>query len=149
MANSSKLHSTFEKLATKAIRSELLHKHVAGFTGSGHRQTGFMPGYNHYSHCRHSVNDSTIHAEIDVIDRYLWYQQTRHANNAKVRRKLRKLNLLIARLSTNRNVNGDSTFKDSAPCLHCLESLRTCGITKVIYSSDSGKPQCKKAKPIT
>jgi len=140
-----KLNHLFSKLALEALNSELLQKHSAMLSKSGLRQTRFT-GYNHYGKYNFTNDNPSIHAECDTLDRFIWYQQTRHSNNAKIRRKLKKLQLFIARL--NMNVNNPYEFSNSAPCFHCLNTLKNYGIKKVVYTSDYGETQCKKDKPI-
>lgn len=142
-----RLFDAFGGLAITASRGEQLHRHSAGLTGASHRKKAYPPGHNHYENTSHrsSGDIPSIHAERDALERYLRYHQTRHSSNAKIRRKLAKLTLLIARLSTHGD-HAVASFKNSAPCHHCVALLRNYGVKKVIYTTDCGEPQRKKAE---
>jgi hypothetical protein len=113
-----------------AIRSELLHRHAAMLTLSGNRDTRFN-GYNHYSNSRYSMS---IHAECDAINRCIFYYQMRKYTPQKIRRKMKKMGIIIVRLSTH----SDSCLRNSAPCIDCLLRIKEYGISKIGFSSNDG-----------
>ena len=141
-----KLNHAFSKLSTEASKSILLQKHSALLTSSGHRMTRFT-GYNDYVKSHYSNDDPSVHAEDKTLKRFIWHEQTRHSSDAKIRRKLRKMQLFIARL--NQNSALDYQFSNSEPCYHCLATLKNYGIKKVVFTSYYGEPHCKKGKSIT
>jgi tRNA(Arg) A34 adenosine deaminase TadA len=138
------MSNTLDKLVECAAKGELLQKHAAGLAGSGCRHIGCI-GRNHYEVSKYSNNDPSVHAEMDVIKKFIQHENSRSYNDAKIRRKLRKLKLFVIRLN---NVAGcENEFRNSAPCFHCLSALRNYGIKKIAFSTDEGgSPQCKKDK---
>jgi len=136
--------NTLDKLVECATKGELLQKHSAGLAGSGCRHIGCIRR-NHYEVSKYSNDDPSVHAEIDSIKKFIQHENTRSYNDAKIRRKLRKLKLFVIRLN---NVTGyENEFRNSAPCFHCLSALRNYGIKKIVFSTDEGgSPQCKKDK---
>ena len=46
--------------------------------------------------------------------------------------KNRNFTLYVVRI--HKNVDETITLQDSAPCVHCVKSLKRCGIKKVVYT---------------
>ena len=138
----------FSKLAKAAANSELLQQHAAVLTRAGYRPA-MPPGYNHYVACRYSADKPSAHAEEVALSKFRRHHQVRHSSDAKIRRKLKKTSILIARLNTaSTNTNPEKPFKNSAPCYHCLALLKDYGVRKVVFTTDGGEPQCEKGKSI-
>jgi len=159
------IQNIFSKLADVARNSELLQQHAAVLTRSGYRPIGNATGYNHYVACRYSVNKPSAHAEKVALTKFRRHYQMRAANDAKIRRKLKKTSILVARLNPQSQAisqalvpalitsNNDSClhqtqFKNSTPCYHCTALLKAYGVRKVVFTSDSGEPHCKKGKSV-
>src|SRR3989338_11089306 len=131
----------FQKILKVASQSELHQKHGAGILqNSNHLNMNFI-GCNHYSKTPYSDNDISIHAEIASIDKFIRYCQLRGLNDSIIRRKLKKIVLLICRLA-----NDGNGFTHSFPCINCLNTIKTYGITKILVSDNLGNFQLKKAK---
>lgn len=154
-ASSSSIQNVFTKLGRAARNSELLQKHAATLTRSGYRPA--MPptrNYNHYVSCHYSTDKPSAHAEKVALTKFRRYHQSRAANDAKIRRKLKKTSILIARINPLAADNHTHThedipqFKNSAPCFHCLELLKDYGVRKVVYTLDGGEPQREKDKSV-
>jgi hypothetical protein len=87
-------------LARAARNSELLQPHAATLTRSGYRPA--MPptrNYNHYTSCHYSKDKPSAHAEKVALTKFRRYYQSRNASDAKIRRKLRKTTIIVARLN--------------------------------------------------
>jgi len=159
----SAIQNIFSKLALVARNSELLQQHAAVLTRSGYRQIDNATGYNHYVACRYSVDKPSAHAEKVALTKFRRHHQIRAANDAKIRRKLKKTSILVARLNPQAPIpalipapepaNADPhihlhQFKNSAPCYHCTALLKAYGVRKVVFTSDGGEPQCQKGKSV-
>lgn len=160
----SAIQHLFSKLAHVASNSELLQQHAAVLTRSGYRPIGNAAGYNHYVACRYSTDKPSAHAEKVALTKFRRHHQMRDANDAKIRRKLKKTSILVARLNPQHAsiptispataaVNPvhyihSHQFKNSAPCYHCTALLKAYGVRKVIFTSDDGEPQYKKGKSV-
>jgi hypothetical protein len=148
----SAIQNIFSTLAHTARNSELLQQHAAVLTRSGYRPVGQATGYNHYVACRYSVDKPSAHAEKVALTKFRRYHQMRAANDAKIRRKLKKTSILVARLNPAAAITTDNIcthppqFKNSAPCHHCTALLKAYGVSKVIFTTDYGEPQCQKGK---
>lgn len=143
------IHNIFSKLADAAQSSELLQQHAAVLTRSGYRPVMPLNNYNHYTACRYSNDKPSIHAEKVALTKFRRHHQMRAANDAKIRRKLKRTSILVTR--RNPQATADITddtilFKSSAPCYHCIALLKDYGIRKVVFTDDYGEPQCKKVK---
>jgi hypothetical protein len=149
----SAIQNIFSKLVNVARNSELLQKHAAVLTNSGYRPVGQTTGYNHYVACRNSANKPSAHAEKVALTKFRRYHQVRDANDAKIRRKLKKTSIVVIRLNPAAATNDDTCthlpqFKNSAPCYHCAALLKVYGVRKVIFTTDGGEPQCQKGKSV-
>ena len=159
----SAIQNIFSTLAHTARNSELLQQHAAVLTRSGYRPVGQATGYNHYVACHYSVDKPSAHAEKVALTKFRRYHQMRAANDAKIRRKLKKTSILVARLNTRQaqalpNLPNQQNppnpdlhqctqqFRNSAPCYHCTALLKSYGVSKVIFTTDYGEPQCQKGK---
>lgn len=149
----SAIQNIFSKLAHVARNSELLQQHAAVLTHSGYRPMSQTTGYNHYVACRNSADKPSAHAEKVALTKFRRYHQVRDANDAKIRRKLKKTSILVVRLNTTAVPNDDACvhlpqFKNSAPCSQCTALLKVYGVKKVIFTTDCGEPQCQKGKSV-
>jgi deoxycytidylate deaminase len=135
------------RLAKKAFTSELLMRHSAMIIRSGKKQTNII-GHNHYTPSKNSNNNQSIHAECDTINKFIWNARYHdNSNDAKIRRKLKKIRLFITRLN-NSYINGNSCymFSNSDPCIECLKAIKNYGIKKIVVSNQYGECNCKKGK---
>jgi deoxycytidylate deaminase len=138
--------NAMNRVAKKASTSELCMHHGAMIHFSGKRQTNFI-GNNHYIKANDGSNDDpSIHAECDTISKFIRHNQTHNVNNAKIRRKLKKARLLIAKV--NKNTNDNRLFGNSYPCINCLDTIKNYGIKKIVVTNELGEYQCKKGKYI-
>jgi len=154
----SAIQNLFSKLAQVARNSELLQQHAAVLTRSGYRPVSQATGYNHYEACHYSADKPSAHAEKVALTKFRRYHQARASNDAKIRRKLKKTSILVARINTRQAQalppNPDllaadqcvHQFRNSAPCYHCTALLKSYGVRKVIFTTDGGEPQCEKGK---
>ncbi len=146
----SAIQNIFSRLAHVARNSELLQQHAAVLSRSGNRPIGHSAGYNQYTACHYSTDKPSAHAEMVAITKFRRYYQARNANDAKIRRKLKKTSIIVVRRKLA-DTNDDSCnhlpqLKGSAPCYHCTALLKDYGIKKVIFSTDCGEPQREKDK---
>jgi hypothetical protein len=136
------------RLAKKALSSELLMRHSAMIHRSGKKQTNII-GHNHYIQSKISNNDDhTIHAECDTINKFINNaRQHNNSNDAKIRRKLKKVRLFIVRMN-NAYIKGHdcNMFSNSDPCIDCLNIIKKYGIKKIVVSNQHGEHKCKKGK---
>ena len=150
----STIQNILSKLAHVARNSELLQQHAAVLTRAGNRPVSNATGYNHYVACRYSIDKPSAHAEKVALTKFRRHHQMRAANDAKIRRKLKKTSILVVRLNPLTSTNPAHThddipqFKNSAPCYHCMELLKNYGVQKVVFTLDCGELQCKKDKSI-
>lgn len=159
----SAIQNVFSKLVQVASNSELLQQHAAVLTRAGNRPISKTIGYNHYEPCHYSTDKPSAHAEKVALTKFRRYHQARAANDAKIRRKLKKTSILIARINTRQaqalpnppNLQNPPNpdlhqcahqFRNSAPCYHCTALLKSYGVSKVIFTTDRGEPQCEKGK---
>jgi len=143
----SKLNDVFNKLGDKALNSELLQRHAAVLTRSGYRPAMSLNNVNHYTECHYSVDKPSMHAEKVALTKFRRYYQSRDSNDAKIRRKLKKTSMLIARVNQSSETD-KHIFRNSAPCYHCLALIKDYGVRKVVFSTDYGEPQCQKGESI-
>ena len=147
------IDNVFSKLANAARNSELLQQHGATLTRSGYRPVVAAMGYNHYVACRYSTDKPSAHAEKVALTKFRDYYQARAASDAKIRRKLKKTSILVARINQAATTLADADgcehtplFRNSAPCYHCTALLKAYGVRKVVFTTDGGEPQCQKGK---
>ena len=89
---------------------------------------------------------TTIHAEVNTIQKYIELHRKKGYKDADIRRKLGKQCLTVIRINTklnrdrdrDRDMDRDSTLKNSAPCSECVKFLQNNNIHKIIYSLDDG-----------
>ena len=87
---------------------------------------------------------TTIHAEVNTIQKYIELHRKEGYKDADIRRKLGKQCLTVIRINTklnrdrDRDMDRDSTLKNSAPCSECVKFLQNNNIHKIIYSLDDG-----------
>ena len=87
---------------------------------------------------------TTIHAEVNTIQKYIELHRKKGYKDADIRRKLGKQCLIVIRINTklnrdrDRDMDRDSTLKNSAPCSECVKFLQNNNIHKIIYSLDDG-----------
>ena len=95
---------------------------------------------------------TTIHAEVNTIQKYIELHRKKGYKDADIRRKLGKQCLIVIRINTKlnrgRDEDGDrdrdfdfninNTLKNSAPCSECVKFLQNNNIHKIIYSLDDG-----------
>lgn len=156
----SALTNVLSKLAQVATNSELGQQHAAVLTRAGNRPITTTIGYNHYESCRYSTDKPSAHAEKVALTKFRRHHQARASNDAKIRRKLKKTSILIARINTRHAQmhatnpdlqDGDqhpctNQFRNSAPCYHCTALLKSYGVRRVIFTTDGGEPQREKGK---
>lgn len=146
------IDNVFSKLSHIASNSELLQQHGATITRSGYRPVVAAMGYNHYVACRYSTDKPSDHAEKVALTKFRQYYQSRAASDAKIRRKLKKTSILVARLNSSTALadvdgcNHTPQFRNSAPCYNCTALLKAYGVRKVIFTTDGGEPHCQKGK---
>lgn len=157
----STIQNILSKLAHVARNSELLQQHAAVLTRAGNRPVSNATGYNHYVACRYSIDKPSAHAEKVALTKFRRHHKMREANDAKIRRKLKKTSILVVRLNpqalapglANTTFNNESClhqpqFKNSTPCYHCTALLKAYGVRKVVFTTDCGEPQYKKGKSV-
>jgi deoxycytidylate deaminase len=163
-------------IAEQASKSELLQKHGSMLLHSSNKITYFR-GNNHYlTKSRDGSNDiPSIHAECDVLKKFINHYRKRNKNDATIRRMLKKINLFVIRLNNNKrssemlttilnkyNNNGKKNdnvnniteycldfrciFGNSFPCINCLNTIKNYGVKKIIVSNEEGICECKKGK---
>lgn len=131
--------NVLNQLSKEALNSELLMRHAAMIHRSGKKQTTIL-GHNHYMTSPYSKDNISVHAEQAVITRFInSMRKYTNANDAKIRRKLNKITMIIIKLNTNvQSIDKiDCTcLKLSDPCIECLTALKKYGIKKIIVSQN-------------
>lgn len=144
--SASAIDHNLRMLAPCARNSELLQQHAAIIMRSGYRPVVVAMGYNHYAPCHYSIDKPSAHAEKVAISKFCHYYQARAASDAKIRRKLKKTSILVARINQDASHTQIHQFRNSAPCYHCNALLKSYGVRKVVFTTDGGEPQCQKGK---
>lgn len=103
-----------------AINSELVQKHASILI----TDDMIITGYNHFSNCRKSI---TVHAEEDAINNFIALCRKKYFDDAYIRRRLRRALLITIRVKKG-------NVKCSAPCMNCIELIKSYGIRQIIYS---------------
>jgi len=103
---------------------------------------------------------TTIHAEVNTIQKYIELHRKKGYKDADIRRKLGKQCLIVIRINTklnrDRDRDGDrdrdlginNTLKNSAPCSECVKFLQNNNIHKIIYSLDDGTLHFSRVKDL-
>ena len=138
------------KIGKKATRSELLMKIGAGLCLSGKQSHIAQVGNNHYKCVHNGKNNGTnedisIHAEMVVIAEFIRKLQLRGVSNVMIRRKLKAMTLVVARV-INKNDERGYVFGNAYPCNECLNAIKDYGIKKIVCTNALGIPECKKDK---
>lgn len=109
---------------------------------------------------------TTIHAEVNTIQKYIELHRKKGYKDSDIRRKLGKQCLTVIRINTklnrgrdrdrdrDRNMDRDrdfdinNTLKNSAPCSECVKFLQNNNIHKIIYSLDDGTLHFSRVKDL-
>jgi len=93
---------------------------------------------------------STIHAEVNTINKFIELYRKKGYKDADIRRKLGKQCLIVIRINTkiDRNNNNNNTLRNSAPCSECVKFLQNNNIHKIIYSLDDGTLHFSRVKDL-
>ena len=89
----------------------------------------------------------TIHAEVNVIKKYIALYRKKGYKDSDIRRKLGKECMIVVRI--NNKETPDTPFSYSAPCSHCVQYLKKYNIQKIIYSIDDGNLKFERVKNLT
>jgi deoxycytidylate deaminase len=109
----------------QAQYSELLQKHGSVLICDDK----IFTGYNHFTICK---NSAAIHAEEDVIKRYINWCRTKYYSDLYIRKKLKKAVLITIRVKNN-------NIRSSAPCRNCIEMIKNYEIKHIIYSDNDNE----------
>ena len=125
--------SDIKMMLDEAKNSEMHQQHCAMFLDIK------ISGYNRYN--RYS-NNTSIHAEDDAINNFVFYYRRRNCNVDKIRRKLKKHSLLIIRINNNVKTYKNQPCRYSMPCTDCINKLNIHGIKQIIITTDDGMLEC-------
>jgi len=103
-----------------AINSGLLQKHGSILICDDKIYTG----YNHFINGNNYI---AIHAEEDAINNYLIFCRQKYYSDSFIRRKLKRSLLITIRVKND-------NIRCSAPCMNCIELIKSYGIKEIIYS---------------
>lgn len=89
---------------------------------------------------------STIHAEVNTINKFIELHRKKGYKDSDIRRKLGKQCLIVIRINTK--IDRDNSLKNSAPCSNCVKFLQNNNIHKIIYSMDDGTLHFSRVKDL-
>lgn len=114
------------------------HKHGCIAVVSGTIVARGCNTYRSHSNDGFLTGSCSCHAEIDVLRKLSRINQrgsNHHCSLGVVvsRAFYGRINIYVVRKD-----RGGNTFKDSSPCLHCSEVMKSLNIKNIIYSNSSG-----------
>jgi tRNA(Arg) A34 adenosine deaminase TadA len=121
---SNKMFNIYSQCLEKADKSRLRYRHGCIATYGGKI---IATGCNT---CKYDKTTCTCHAEVNVIHK-LYTTYCRKSQRDKILRIFKKTTLYISR------VTQAGASNDSAPCVDCLNVIKTYKIKKIIFCMDS------------
>jgi len=85
-----------------------------------------------------------MHAELNIIKKYISLYRRKGYKDSDIRRKLNKECITVIRVNNNKHSN--ISFINSAPCSQCIESLKKYNIKKINYSLNDGSLHFERVK---
>ena len=101
---------SFSKFQRVGVKSELLNKHASSLCDG-------RCSYNTYN-----SNSESIHAEDRALKKLYTMYAKKHMSPHRIRSKFRKHTLTVVRL--NNDKTSSQLFKNSMPCVKCIELMR-------------------------
>ena len=117
---SNKMYNVYERSLIEADKSRLRYRHGCVATYGGKI---IASGYNT---SKYDKNTCTCHAEINVLNA-LYNNYCRKQKKEKILKIFKKTTLYISRLTQG------GFSDDSAPCVDCLQVIKTYNIKKIIF----------------
>ena len=117
---SNKMYNVYERCLIEADKSRLRYRHGCIATYGGKI---IATGYNT---SKYDKNTCTCHAEVNVLNA-LYNNYCRKQKREKILKILKKTTLYISRLTQG------GFSDDSAPCVDCLQVIKTYNIKKIIF----------------
>ena len=87
-----------------------------------------------------------MHAEVNIINKYISLYRRKGYKDSDIRRKLNKECITVIRINNNKNSN--IPFTNSAPCSQCIQYLKTYNIKKINYSLNDGSLHFERVKDL-
>jgi len=117
---SNKMYNVYERCLIEADKSRLRYRHGCIATYGGKI---IASGYNT---SKYDKNTCTCHAEVNVLNA-LYNNYCRKQKKEKILKIFKKTTLYISRLTQG------GFSDDSAPCVDCLQVIKTYNIKKIIF----------------